>query len=201
MVPVRAAERGREALAPIVRRLAAAGLSPNAVTVLGTLLSVAGGAALIVYGPLPGLVVLAIGALADSLDGQLARATGRVSVFGGFLDSTLDRISDAAPLAAAVLIAAPDGDRLLTGVALVALVAGFLVPYTRAKAESLGRSARVGAGPREARTVLVLLGIALWWLTGQRVAFTSAVAITALLASITVVQRVAYVSRQGDRGE
>ncbi|OLC52744.1 MAG: hypothetical protein AUH85_16120 [Chloroflexi bacterium 13_1_40CM_4_68_4] len=171
---------------PLVRALGAAGLSPNAVTVLGVVVSIAGAAVLVAFGPLPGFIVLALGAVADSLDGQLARATGRVSVFGGFLDSTLDRISDAAPL-------------LVGGVALLALLAGFLVPYTRAKAESLGLDAAIGVAPREARTILLIAGVALWWITGARAAFTLAIAVTAVLAAITVVQRIAYVSRQGDR--
>ena len=184
---------------PLVRALGAAGLSPNAVTVLGVVVSIAGAAVLVAFGPLPGFIVLALGAVADSLDGQLARATGRVSVFGGFLDSTLDRISDAAPLLAAIFVATRDGDQTLGGIALVALLAGFLVPYTRAKAESLGLDAAIGVAPREARTILLIAGVALWWITGARAAFTLAIAVTAVLAAITVVQRIAYVSRQGDR--
>jgi CDP-diacylglycerol--glycerol-3-phosphate 3-phosphatidyltransferase len=201
IVPERAAIGARTALRPLVRALAAQGLSPNDVTIGGVAISLAGAIALVVLGPLPGLVLLGLGAAADSLDGQLARETGRVSVFGGFLDSTLDRVSDAAPLVGAVLAAVVDRDLSLAFVALIAMVAGFLVPYTRAKAESLGRTATVGFAPREARTLLLLLGIALWWLTSQRAAFTLAIAFTALLASITVVQRIAYVSRQGDRSE
>jgi CDP-diacylglycerol--glycerol-3-phosphate 3-phosphatidyltransferase len=184
---------------PLVRALDATGLSPNAVTVLGVIVSVAGGGVLVAFGPLPGFIVLTLGAVADSLDGQLARATGRVSVFGGFLDSTLDRISDAAPLLAAVLVATREGDQALAAASLLALLAGFLVPYTRAKAEALGLNAAIGVAPREARAVLLILGVALWWITGMRVAFTVTIAVTAVLAAITVVQRIAHVSRQGDR--
>jgi len=198
-VPAAAAKSARGALVPVVRALGATGLSPNAITVLGMIISVAGAIVLVAFGPLPGFIVLAIGAVADSLDGQLARATGRVSIFGGFLDSTLDRVSDAAPLLAGVFVAVRDSDQVLAAVALLALLAGFLVPYTRAKAESLGRSAAIGVAPREARTVLLLAGVALWWVTGARVAFTLSIAVTAVLASITVVQRIAHVSRQGDR--
>ena len=182
-----------------MRGLATVGLSPNAVTIVGAIVSVAGAVALLLYGPFAGFIVLALGAAADSLDGQLARLTGRVSIFGGFLDSTLDRISDAAPLVAAVLVAVDVDDRVLAVVALAALLSGFLVPYTRAKAEALGRDATVGLAPREARTILVIVGVAAWWLSGQLLAFTGAITITAFLASITVVQRIAHVSRQGDR--
>jgi CDP-diacylglycerol--glycerol-3-phosphate 3-phosphatidyltransferase len=199
IVPDSVATRGRAALRPLVTALASQGLSPNDVTIGGVAISVLGAIALAAIGPLPGFILLAFGAAADSLDGQLARATGRVSPFGGFLDSTLDRVSDAAPLAGAILVAVSDRDMALAFIALIALIAGFLVPYTRAKAESLGRDATVGFAPREARTILVLLGVALWWITGLRAAFTLAIAITAVLASITVVQRIAHVSRQGGK--
>jgi CDP-diacylglycerol--glycerol-3-phosphate 3-phosphatidyltransferase len=199
IVPAAAASGARQALAPLVRVLAAAGLSPNDVTIGGALLSLAGAMALVGLGPLPGLALLLLGAAADALDGQLARETGRISTYGGFLDSTLDRLSDAAPLLAAVLLATARGDVVLAAVALVALTAGFLVSYTRAKAESLGLDARVGLAPREARTMLLLLGVALWWVTGALAAFTLTITISGLLAGITVVQRIAHVSRQGDR--
>lgn len=200
ILPDAAAQGGRRLLVPVARALGALGLSPNAVTVLGFLISVAGGFVLAAGGPGPGFVVLAAGAAADSLDGQLARLSGRVTVFGSFLDSTLDRVSDAAPLLAAAYVATRGGvDDVLLLVALWAIVASFLVPYARAKAESLGRTAAVGVAPREARTILLIGGVGLWWLTGARATFTVAIAITALLATITVVQRIAYFARQGER--
>src|SRR5438093_4516723 len=199
IVPDTAARRARAALAPLARGLARAGITPNAVTVAGLVLSLAGALLVVTAGPGPGFVVLALGAIADSLDGQLARLSGRASVFGSFLDSTLDRVSDAAPLLAAAVVGAHARDDALLGVALWAIVVSSLVPYARAKAESLGLTAAVGLAPREARTALVVLGVALWWLSGDARAFTIAIAGTAALATITVLQRIAYVARQDAR--
>ena len=199
IVPDTAAHRARAALAPVARGLAHAGITPNAVTVAGLVLSLAGALLLVTAGPGPGLILLALGAVADSLDGPLARLSARASVFGSFLDSTLDRVSDAAPLLAAAVVGAHARDDALLGVALWAIVVSSLVPYARAKAESLGLTAAVGLAPREARTALVVLGVALWWLSGDARAFTIAIAGTAALATITVLQRIAYVARQDAR--
>lgn len=193
-----AAARGvRSGLVPLARALGALGLTPNAVTALGVVLTLAGAAILVTAGPVPALLPLVAGALADAVDGTLARLSGRVSVFGGFLDSTLDRVSDAAPFGAAAVMATRQADAGLALVAVWAIVASFLVSYVRAKAESLGLAATVGAAPREARIVLIIGGVALWGLTADPVFFTGSIALTASLATVTVVQRVAHVARQG----
>ena len=77
----------------------------------------------------------------------------------------------------------------------LALVAGSLVPYIRAKAESLGITASVGLAPREARLALMVLGIAAWAVTGSLSLFAAAVAVVALLSTITATQRIAHVAR------
>ncbi len=195
-VPDAAARGARGALLPGVRALHALGVSPNAVSVLGALLTLLGAALLVTSGPAAGAAPLAVGALADTVDGQLARLSGRASVFGSFLDSTLDRVSDAAWFAAAGLLATRDGDSPTAFLALWALVASFLVSYTRAKAESLGLEATVGVGPREARVALLILGVVLWTFTAQRAFFIYAIALAAILATVTVLQRVAHVARQ-----
>ncbi|HEY3126973.1 MAG TPA: CDP-alcohol phosphatidyltransferase family protein, partial [Candidatus Limnocylindria bacterium] len=82
----------------------------------------------------------------------------------------------------------------LYGGGLTLLVASFLVPYIRAKAESLGETASVGFAPREARIALYLIGVAAWAVTGVSALFAVAVAVTALLATITVIQRIAHVA-------
>jgi CDP-diacylglycerol--glycerol-3-phosphate 3-phosphatidyltransferase len=74
-------------------------------------------------------------------------------------------------------------------------VAGSLVPYIRAKAESLGLTASVGLAPREARLLLIVLGVAAWAVTGVLLPFAAAMAVVALLSTITAVQRVAHVAR------
>ncbi|MEK7861389.1 MAG: CDP-alcohol phosphatidyltransferase family protein, partial [Chloroflexota bacterium] len=124
-----------------------------------------------------------------------ARATGGGTTLGAFLDSTADRIADAALFAAAAYVGSSRGDVVLFWGSLGALSASFLVSYIRAKAESLGIRATVGPGPREARLVILLLGIGGWALLGSPVAFTTAIVAVAILATITLVQRTAVVAR------
>ena len=194
--PARAAARG--GLAPFARGLASAGVSANAVTVAGFLLTVAGTTLLALGQPGAALIVLLVGTLADTLDGEIARASGGGTRLGSFLDSTLDRLSDGAFGVAAAWLGASRGDPLLLWAALVSLVAGAAVPYIRAKAESLGISADVGLAPREARLVILVAGIAAWAATGVLSYFAAAVAVVAFLASITTIQRIAHVARSLD---
>lgn len=195
VVPDRAARMTRSGLAPVGRALARAGVSANAVTALGVLLVLAGSALLAAQQPLAALVVLLAGSLADTLDGAVARASGAGTRLGAFLDSTVDRIADASLFAAAAAVGAARADAALLWSALAALVASFLVSYIRAKAESLGVGATVGPAPREARLVILLLGIAGWAAVGSVPVFTAAVAAVAILATITLVQRAALVVR------
>ena len=186
----------RGGLVPVARGLQALGVTPNAVTVAGFAATLAAAALLVTSGPVVALVPLAIGAAADAVDGTLARLTRRDTPFGNFLDSTLDRVSDAAPFVAAALIATREAEQTTVLLALWAIVVSFLVSYTRAKAESLGLAAAVGVAPREVRIVLLIVGIALWAATAERAFFTYAIALTALLATLTVAQRVAHVAGQ-----
>jgi CDP-diacylglycerol--glycerol-3-phosphate 3-phosphatidyltransferase len=195
-VPRPLAERTRAGLAPIARRLAAMGVSANAVTILGGLLTVVGAAFLAAGIPLVALVILIAGTLADTLDGQIAKASGGGTPFGAFLDSTVDRVADAALFSGTALLAAASGQPALVWWSLVALVASSLVPYVRAKAEALGLGARVGPAPREARIAIFLLGLAAWAIFDLQILFVAAVLAVALLASITTVIRVASVARQ-----
>lgn len=195
LVPERARAGARGGLAPIARRLHALGVSANAVTVLGFLLTLAGATLLALAMPLAALATLLAGGLADTLDGQIARASGGGTRLGAFLDSTFDRLSDAAFAVAAVSLGAARDDDLLFWSGLVALVAGALVPYIRAKAESLGLTATVGLAPREARLAILVLGVAAWAATGDLRFFAAAVVVVALLASITTIQRIAHVAR------
>jgi CDP-diacylglycerol--glycerol-3-phosphate 3-phosphatidyltransferase len=194
IVPRRLASSLRGGLDPLARGLHGLGISANSVTVLGFVLTVVGAVLLTAAQPTAALVPLLLGTLCDTLDGQLARAAGGGTRFGSFLDSTLDRLSDAALAIAAVQLgtALPDPTLYVGGLTL--LVASFLVPYIRAKAESLGESASVGIAPREARIALYLIGVAAWAVTGVSSLFAAAVAVTALLAVITVIQRIAHMA-------
>jgi CDP-diacylglycerol--glycerol-3-phosphate 3-phosphatidyltransferase len=196
VVPDRLAEGARASIGPLARALAGVGISANAVTIAGGVLSIIGAGLLAAGIPLPALIVLLIGTLADTLDGQLAKAAGGGTKLGAFLDSTVDRIADGALFVGAAASGANLGQPVLLWSSLVALVASFMVPYVRAKAESLGVGASVGPAPREARIVIFLIGLAAWALFDLQVLFVAAVLALALLSSLTFVLRVVHVGRQ-----
>jgi len=194
LVPGRLASSLRNGIAPLAGRLHSLGIRANTVTVLGFLLTVVGAALLATGQPAAALVVLLLGTLCDTLDGQIARAAGGGTRFGAFLDSTLDRLSDAALAIAAIQLGATLPDAVLYGDGLILLVASFLVSYIRAKAESLGFGATVGVAPREARIAVVLIGVAAWAATGLTSLFAAAVAVAAFLATVTVIQRLIHMA-------
>lgn len=194
LMPNEIADGARLGLRPLARGLHRIGITANTVTVLGVLITIAGSALLALERPLAALLVLLAGALSDTLDGQLAKAAGGGTRFGAFLDSTLDRVSDAAFCCGAAALGATRGDALLFWSALVGLVASFLVSYVRAKAESMGATATVGLMPREARLTILLIGVGLWGVLGLYILFVAAVAGVALLSIITLLQRIAYVA-------
>lgn len=200
VVPEGAARVTRQGMGPLARAVRAAGLSANAVTLLGVALTLAGAALVALEMPLAGLVLLLLGSLADTLDGLVARASGGGTKVGAFLDSTADRIADAALFSAAAWLGATRADAVLFWSAIAALSGSFLVSYTRAKAESLGVRATVGPAPREARLVILLLGLAGWALFGLGTAFVAGVAVVAILASITALQRIWVVARALGQG-
>jgi CDP-diacylglycerol--glycerol-3-phosphate 3-phosphatidyltransferase len=190
------AEGARAGIGPLARALAGMGITANAVTVAGGVLSVIGAGLLAAGMPLPALLVLLIGTIADTLDGQIAKASGGGTPLGAFLDSTIDRLADGALFVGAAAAGANIGQPLLLWSSLVALVASFLVPYVRAKAESLGVNASVGPAPREARIVIYLIGLAAWAIFDLEPLFVAAVLALALLSTITFVLRVVHVGRQ-----
>ena len=193
IVPPGAARGTRLGLAPLARGLHRMGVSANAVTVFGLLLTLVAAWLIAAGQPAAAVAVLVLGALADTLDGQIATAGGGGTKLGAFLDSTFDRISDGALAAAAVIYGALHSDLLMLWFALIALLSGSLVPYIRAKAESLGLTASVGLAPREARMVLIVLGLLAWAVSLDSQLFVMAFAAVALLSTATVIQRIAHV--------
>jgi CDP-diacylglycerol--glycerol-3-phosphate 3-phosphatidyltransferase len=183
-------------LTPVGEALARTPVTPNAITVTGTVGVAAGALWLFPTGHLfAGTVVCTIFVLADMLDGALARAAGTTGAWGAFLDSTLDRVGDAAVFAGlAVWLARGGHQPLLAGVTLYCLVAGVMVSYARARAEGLGVRADVGVAERSERLVIVLVSAGL---TGLGVPFVLAVGLWALavLSTITFGQRVLAVRR------
>ena len=150
---------GRNITRPVVGLLAKTPLTPSALTWFGFAVSV-GAAVLVAYDSLlaAGLLVLAAG-LFDMLDGALARHTGRVSRFGAVLDSTLDRLSEAAILVAAIFLFATEA---MVGAAVLAgatLTGAMTVSYLRARTEALGLAGRSGLFTRPERVIVLALGL------------------------------------------
>ena len=183
-------------VAPVVAGLARAGVTPDAITVVGTLGAVGGAVLLFGTGHLFwGTVVVTLSVLLDLLDGALARARGGGTVFGAVLDSVGDRAADAAIFGALIWwFAGPGDNRLLVLLALLCLVLGVLTSYVKARAEGVGVRCDVGIVERLERLLLVLFGTGL---TGLGVPYALHVALWALLAgsAITVGQRLLAVRR------
>jgi CDP-diacylglycerol---glycerol-3-phosphate 3-phosphatidyltransferase len=193
--------RVRPALATVVDPLAAAllraGVSPDVVTVVGTVGAVTGSLLLFPAGELLwATVVVTLSVLTDLLDGAMARQRGPAGPFGAWLDSTCDRLADAAIFSGLLLFLSGEGeDRVLFGVALFCLVSGSLVSYAKARAEGLGMRCDVGLAERAERLILVLGGTLLAGL-GLDVALDVALWLLAAASAVTVVQRLAEVRRQ-----
>ena len=187
-----------KAIAPVVGRLARSGVSPDAITVAGTLGAVAGAVGGIATGHLFwGAFTVTVFVLLDMLDGALARARGGGSVFGAVLDSTGDRAADAAIFGALVWWFSGAGDnRLLVLLALLCLVLGVLTSYVKARAEGVGLSCDVGVVERTERLILVLVGTGF---TGLGIPYALHVALWILLvgSAVTVAQRFLVVRRTG----
>jgi CDP-diacylglycerol--glycerol-3-phosphate 3-phosphatidyltransferase len=175
---------------PIARGASRIGITPNAVTLGGTLGSVI--AALYFYpqGKLfLGTLVISLFALSDLFDGAIARVSAKgASLWGGFLDSTCDRITDSAILGGIALYCIREDNRL-PPVIVGALVIGFLVPYIRAKSESFGIACTVGIAERTERIIIALTAIGL---SGLGIPYVLAVGMWVLLivGVITVCQRI-----------
>jgi CDP-diacylglycerol---glycerol-3-phosphate 3-phosphatidyltransferase len=169
-------------LDPIVRTLAAAGVTPNAVSVVGFLGNIVG-AALVASGALVsgGIVVLLASAL-DMLDGGLARATGRATPFGGVLDSTLDRLSEAVVLFGIAWYATERGLQTEALLAFVAVVCSLMVSYIRARVEGAGGVILDGVFTRPERVVVTVIALVSGWLL-------IGLWLLAIVSALTVAQR------------
>nr|WP_218849385.1 CDP-alcohol phosphatidyltransferase family protein [Nocardioides perillae] len=178
------------------------GVSPDAVTVVGTA-GVAAGA--LVFFPqgmlLTGVLVITAFVFSDLVDGHMARLTGRTSPFGAFLDSTLDRIGDGAIFAGLALYFAGPGDSTLYLVlSLVCLVMGSVTSYARARAEGLGYTAKVGIAERADRLVAILVMTGLGAIFDAPVLMWVTLWALAVASTVTVVQRVWVVRQQALAG-
>jgi CDP-diacylglycerol---glycerol-3-phosphate 3-phosphatidyltransferase len=183
---------------PVADFLLRRGVSPDAVTITGTLVVVITALWAFPTGNLLlGTLVISLFVLTDSLDGVMARRSGRSGPWGAFLDSTLDRFGDAAIFSGLVLWFFGEGDDQLAGtLALACLVLGSIVPYARARAEGLGMTASGGIAERADRLLLVLTATALVGFGLPTVILTVVLVLLAVASAITIVQRIAKVRRQ-----
>ncbi len=187
--------------APLARGLLRIGVSPDAVTITGTLGVVVAALWLFPLGHLfAGTMVCWFFAMSDALDGLMARMSGRTGPWGAFLDSTLDRLADAAVFTGILLWLAGRGeDPVGATLALACLILGSIVPYARARAEGLGMTANVGIAERAERLTLVLTAAGLVGIGVNPALLTVVLGVLAVASAITIVQRMATVRRQSLR--
>jgi len=174
------------------------GVSPNAVTLVGTLGVCAGALVCFPQGWLfAGVLVITAFVFSDLIDGAMARKIGRTDTFGAFLDSTMDRIADAALFGGmALFFAWQTEDELYLALSLVCLVMGSVTSYARSKGEQLGFNAKTGLAERPDRLVGLLVPTFFGDLLGIPWLYEIALWLIAALSTITVVQRILLVRRQ-----
>ena len=183
--------------------LARTRLTPTALTVSGVLLCIAAACSstsstadhLLYYWL--GAAVFVVGSVLDILDGALARAGGRATPFGAFIDSTTDRIGEAFMLGSIGLVFAREGNETALAFTFAAVAGSFLVSYTRARAEALGLKGDVGFGSRAERVIVITVGLVIAPWGGLQ----WAIYLLAATAWITVVQRIWSVRKQLNREE
>lgn len=185
-------------LAPIVNLLLRLGVSPDAVTLVGTLGVMAGALVFFPQGMLlTGVLVITAFVFSDLVDGAMARKSGRVSAFGAFWDSTLDRFGDAAIFGGlALYFAGPGDDYLYLCLTLYCLVMGSVTSYARARAESLGMDAKGGIAERADRLVAILVMTGLSAIFDLPVLMQATLWLLAAASTYTVGFRILKVYRQ-----
>jgi len=186
------------AIEPAISFLARHNVSPNAITTVGTLLTVAAGVVYATGHIMTAGWIMAVTAFFDVVDGEVARRTGRSTVFGAFYDSTLDRVADGALMAGLTVFYATNPihhNIYMMVICLVGIIGTFLVSYTRARAESLGIDAKVGVMQRPERIVLLSAPQALFGLFWNGWVLIGIVTLLSVTAWITAVQRIAFVHR------
>ena len=193
---------------PIALAMGRAGLTPDGLTLIGFGITVLGAALVALQHWTVGGIIVFIGGAFDMFDGTLARATGKVSRLGAFMDSVFDRWGEAIVYLGIVIGCAGAGFDVGVWLATAAMGSAFMVSYARARAESLGFApgkgmAAVGLAPREVRVVILGIGLIGAGLTGgvtpgetgQNI-LGVALGLIAVLATITVIQRIAFTVRQ-----
>lgn len=179
----------RRLFEPLTRVFQRLNVSPNQITVVGAALNVVAAVLLAQERLLIAGVVFVVASCFDMLDGALARLAQKVTPFGSFLDSTLDRASEGAILVAVAYVFARQGHPVDVVFVMIALLGSLLVSYTRARAEALGLECKVGLMSRPERVVLIAIGLFFNVLP-------YVIYILAALTTFTVVQRVVHTYRE-----
>jgi len=185
-------------LTPIATFFLRIGVRPDAVTLVGTVGVVAGALIFFPRGELLiGVLMITAFVFSDLLDGTMARVSGSSSSWGAFLDSTLDRLGDAAIFGGLVLyFAGPGESNALAALSLYCLVMGSVTSYARARAESLGMQAKGGIAERADRLAAILVMTGLSAIFDLPVLIPVALVVLALASTVTVCQRILSVRRQ-----
>jgi CDP-diacylglycerol--glycerol-3-phosphate 3-phosphatidyltransferase len=178
---------GQKITTPLVPFLSKLGLTPDLLTWMGLIINLAAAVVVACDYLLIGGILVAFSGFFDVFDGALARYTQKTTTFGALLDSTFDRISEAALLSGLMVYYFKSGDLLVISLLIVALIFSFLISYIRARAEGLGIDCKVGFFTRMERVIIVVIGLIF-----PTVLFFMII-ILALLSFITVIQRLVYV--------
>ena len=187
-----------KAISPIANLLIRLGISPDVVTLVGTIGVCAGALVFFPQGKLlVGALVITAFVFSDLIDGHMARTIGRTDKFGAFWDSTLDRVADGAIfIGLALYFAWEDPDKVNLVLCLVCLLMGGVTSYARSRGETLGYSVKVGIAERADRLVLILVAAGFSEIFDLPVLLTIGLWALAIASSITVVQRVWVVRKQ-----
>jgi len=186
------------AIEPAIAFLARHNVSPNTITTAGTLITIAAGVVYATGHIMTAGWIMNVTAFFDVADGEVARRTGKSSVFGAFYDSTLDRVADGALMAGLAFFYATNAvhhNLYMVVACLVCIVGTFLISYTRARAEALGIDAKVGVMQRPERMVLLSVPQSFFGLFWNGWVLMGIILLLTVTAWITAVQRILFVYR------
>src|SRR6476661_10043708 len=196
--PGRGPTSAAEISATMRNRLIESRLTPNAISLVGLVGNLT--AAVLIWQGLYflGGIAFIVGSVMDTLDGRYARASGKGTLFGAFLDSTLDRVEEGIVIAALAYRFALSGDEFAAAMCVVVVLGSLMVSYTRARAEALGVECKVGLATRPVRVVILSIGLV--FAKGAGIAhfelLAPAVYVLAGLTVLTTLQRIFHVRRQ-----
>jgi CDP-diacylglycerol---glycerol-3-phosphate 3-phosphatidyltransferase len=173
-------------------------LTPNAISITGFVLNVAAAVLVLEEHFLFAGIAFIVGSVMDTLDGRYSRMSGKGTLFGAFLDSTLDRIEEGIVLAAVAGYFAAQGEDFAAAMCVVAVLGSLMVSYTRARAEALGVECKVGLATRPVRVVLLSIGLifAKGAGIGDFELLAPSIYALAALTIVTVFQRVWHVRNE-----